>query len=80
VLTGAWGGDADSAAGRFGSAFRVLGEDPLGRLAGIDRPLDGPRTTADAQAVTLDVVWDAAAIARGIKDATDATVAEIMAP
>jgi hypothetical protein len=80
VLTGAWGGDAPGAAARFGSAFRVLADDPFGRLTGMDRPLEGPRTTADAAAVRLDVVWDAANVARGIKDATDASVAEIMAP
>jgi hypothetical protein len=80
ALTGAWGSDAASAAARFGSAFRVLADDPFGRLAGMDRPLDGPRTAADAAALTLDVVWDAGNLARGIKDVTDASVGEIMAP
>jgi hypothetical protein len=80
MLTGGWGADATRAATRLGSSFRVLADDPLGKLTGMDRPLDGPRTTADAEALRLDVVWDATLLARGIKDATDASVAEIMGP
>jgi len=78
VLTGAWGADAAGAEARLGAAFHVLSEDPLGRLTGANQPLVGPRTWSDPGALRLEVVLDPAAIARGLRDATDATVAEIM--
>ncbi len=78
LLTGAWGQDA-SAAERLRSAFGVLMVDPLGRLTGIDHPLEGPTVTADAGALTLEVTLDALAAARGFHTVADASVAEIMA-
>jgi hypothetical protein len=78
VLLGAWGADAPDAAVRLGAAFQVLSEDPLGRLMGVNRPIEGPRTAGDESALTLDAVLDLASIARGLRDATDATVAQIM--
>jgi|HubBroStandDraft_6_1064221.scaffolds.fasta_scaffold62853_4 hypothetical protein len=78
VLLGAWGSDAPDAAVRLGSAFHVLSEDPLGRLMGVNRPIEGPRTAGDEGALTLDAVLDPTAMARGLRDATDATVAQIM--
>ncbi len=78
VLLGAWGVDAGEAAARLGAAFHVLSEEPLGRLTGLDRPLESARTDGDESALRLDVVLDLAAVARGLRDATDATVAQIM--
>jgi hypothetical protein len=78
VLLGGWGADAPSAAERLGAAFHVLSEEPLGRLTGLDRPLESARTDGDESALRLDVVVDLAAVARGLRDATDATVAQIM--
>ncbi|MGO9838352.1 MAG: hypothetical protein ACLP1X_29580 [Polyangiaceae bacterium] len=78
LLLGAWGADAPAAEGRLAAAFHVLSEDPLGRLTGINRPIEAARTSGDASALRLDVVLDLAAIARGLRDATDASVAEIM--
>jgi hypothetical protein len=78
VLTGAWGQDARAAADRLEASFHVLAEDPLGRLTGIDRPLDGPRVTGQPDALILDVVLDAAMLAHGLKAITDAAVPEIM--
>jgi hypothetical protein len=78
LLLGAWGADAPAAEGRLGAAFHVLSEDPLGRLTGMNRPIEAARTSSDAGALRLDVVLDLATIARGLRDATDASVAEIM--
>jgi hypothetical protein len=78
VLLGAWGADAPGAELRLGAAFNVLAEDPLGRLTGLNRPIDGPRTSSDSSAIKLDVVLDLVAVARGLRDATDATAADIM--
>jgi hypothetical protein len=79
LLMGAWGQDASAAAERLRSAFGVLMVDPLGRLTGIDHPLEGPTVTADAGALTLEVTLDALAAARGFHTMGDANVAEIMA-
>jgi hypothetical protein len=79
LLTGAWGGDAAAAGERLRSAFGVLAADPLGRLTGLDRPLEGPVVAASEDALRLDVTLDALALARGIHDAADASLAEIMA-
>jgi hypothetical protein len=78
LLLGAWGADAPGAAERLGAAFHVIAEDPLGRLTGINRPVEDARTSGDAGSVRLDVVVDLAAVARGLRDATEATAAEIM--
>lgn len=79
VLTGAWGGDAVAAAQRLEDAFHVLTEDPLGRLGGLDRPVDGPRVAGDAEALVLDVALDPVRVSRGVRAATEAPLAEIMA-
>ncbi|HEY8039397.1 MAG TPA: hypothetical protein VIF15_06365 [Polyangiaceae bacterium] len=79
VLTGAWGADAGAAAERLAAAFNVLAADPLTRLMGLEHPLDGPRAYGDAGALRLEVTLDALALGRGLHDATDATIGEIMA-
>jgi hypothetical protein len=78
VLTGGWGDDAPAAAARLLSAFDVLATDPLARLTGMDRPVEGPRVSGDAGALRLDVTLDATALARGVRAATGATLDEIM--
>jgi hypothetical protein len=79
VLTGAWGAEADAAARRLAGSFRVLAGDPLGRLTGLDRPIEGPIATGDPEALTLDVTLDPVTLSRGVRAATDAPLAEIMA-
>lgn len=78
VLTGAWGDDGAAAAERLAAAVHVLSESPAGRLFGIDHPLEGPTTRALADALVLDAVIDATPLARGVHDALDADVNEIM--
>ena len=79
VLAGAWGTDAPRAAERFAAAFQLLATDPLGRLMGIDHPLEEPRVSGDDEALRLQVVLDPLALARGLQAATDARISEIMA-
>ncbi len=79
LLMGAWGEDAPAAADRLRSAFGVLTGDPLGRLMGLDHPLDGPTVTADANVLRLEATFGALAAARGLHTIVDANVAEIMA-
>jgi hypothetical protein len=78
VVTGAWGADAAAAADRLLAAFGVLASDSLGRLLGVDRPLEAPRASGDAEALRLDVSLDALALGKGLRDATSATIAEVM--
>jgi hypothetical protein len=78
LLLGAWGADCGGAAERLGAAFRVLSEDPLGRLTQLNRPRTGPTVSGDPSALRLVVAVDPIALARGFRDATDASVAAIM--
>jgi hypothetical protein len=80
VLAGAWGTDAAAAAQRLEASFRVVAEDPLGRLLGLDRPVRAPRTRADPEFLDLEVVLDPLSLARGIRAATSASINEIIAP
>jgi hypothetical protein len=79
VLVGPWGEQAQAAAERLAAAARVLSNDPLGRLLGLDHPLEGPRVSADAESVRLDVTLDSLALGRGLHGATGATIPEILA-
>jgi hypothetical protein len=78
VLTGAWGSEWPKAAERLDAFFRVVAEDPLGRLLGLDRPTTQSHTTGDAAAVELDVRADARAMAVGLRAATTASLSEIL--
>jgi hypothetical protein len=79
VVLGAWGKQASAAAERLGAAFHVLAEDSVGRLMGLDHPLDGPSVSGLGDALRLDATFDPLVIARGLHAATDATMAEILA-
>jgi hypothetical protein len=79
VLMGDWASDGPAAAGRMGSAYRVVTEDSMGRLAGLDHPIKPPEVTWDASALQLDVALDAVELARGVRAATSGSLGEIMA-
>jgi hypothetical protein len=79
VLTGAWGEDAAAAADRLAASFRVLADDPLGRLTGLDRPVEGPTATGSPDVLALDVALDPVTMSRGLRAAVGAPLAEIMA-
>jgi len=79
VLAGAWGGDASRAAERLAASFQRLAGDPLGKLLGIDHPLEETRVSGDDEALRLQVVLDPLALARGLVAVTQARISEIMA-
>ncbi|HEX3343339.1 MAG TPA: hypothetical protein VHS09_02150, partial [Polyangiaceae bacterium] len=79
VLAGAGGPDAPRASERLAAAFQVFAADPLGRLMGIDHPIEEPRISGDDEALRLEVTLDPLAAARGLKAATDARIGEILA-
>ncbi|HLK37356.1 MAG TPA: hypothetical protein VKU41_11430 [Polyangiaceae bacterium] len=78
VLTGAWGAEAPAAAQRLDAAFRVLTEDALGHLLGLEAA-GAARSAGDPTSLELTVPVDAAALIRGLRAVTDASVSEIMA-
>jgi hypothetical protein len=78
VLTGAWGADAAAAAARLASSYQLLANDSLGRLLGMDHPLEEPQVSGDAEALRLAVLLDAPALFRGLHAATEARIGEIM--
>jgi hypothetical protein len=78
VLAGNWGADAAAAGERFAAAFRVLAEDPVGRLLGVDRPLEPPHVSVDPTALALDVALEPFAFVHGLRAATGASLPEIL--
>lgn len=78
VLTGAWGKDAPAAAERLAAAVHVVSETPFGRLLGLHRPVVPPRVQGSAEALVVEVTIDGFALARGLHDALDAEIADIM--
>lgn len=78
VITGAWGDDASAASERLGAAAHVLSESSAGHLFGIHNPIEEPHVHVEPDALVLDATIDGAALARGIHDAVDAEVADIM--
>lgn len=78
VITGAWGIDASAAASRLAAAINVLSESPLGRLLGLHDPLEEPRVRTTDDALILEMTIDATTFARGMHDAVDAEIAEIL--
>jgi hypothetical protein len=78
VLTGAWGKDAPAAAERLAAAAHVISESPFGRLLGLDHPVVAPQVRGTDDALVLDLVVDGLALARGVHDALDAEIGEIM--
>lgn len=78
VLAGAWGTDAEAAAERLKAAVHVVSETPLGRLLGLDHPPAPPTVRGTADALVLEATLDLATLARGVHDAVDAEIGEIM--
>jgi hypothetical protein len=78
VLTGAWGKDAPAAAERLAAAVNVVAESPFGRLLGLNHPLVPPRVRGEDDALFVEVTLDAMVVARGLHDALDAEIGDIM--
>jgi hypothetical protein len=78
VLTGAWGKDAPAAAERLAAALNVVADSAFGRLLGLDHTLVAPKVRTMEDALVLEVTIDGMALARGLHDALDAEIADIM--
>ena len=79
VLLGGWGADAASAAQYLSAEYQRLAQVPIGRLCGLDKPLDGPRVRGGDDALVLEASLDALTVARGLRAMTGASIDEIMA-
>jgi hypothetical protein len=80
VVTGAWGEDAKAAGERLAAAAHVLSESAVGHLLGLHKPLHAAVVRTEPEALVLDVTLDANLLARGLRDAAIADVAEFLAP
>lgn len=78
VLTGAWGKDAPAAAERLAAAVHVVSESTFGRLLGLHQPVVAPQVRGSQDSLVIDVTIDGMALARGLHDALDAEIGEIM--
>lgn len=78
VLAGAWGKDAAAASERLAAAVHVVSESAFGRLLGLAHPLSAPQVRGTDDALFLDVTIDGASLARGLHDALDAEIGDIM--
>ncbi len=79
VLTGAWGDDAPAAGERLAAAVHVVAESSVGRLFGLDKPIDGaPVVHHQRDALVLEMTLDGMTLARGAHDALDAEVTDIL--
>lgn len=78
VLIGAWGDDGPAAAERLAAGANVLSGSAMGRLFGLDNPVRSPAARVENDALVLEATIDGDALAKGLHDALDADVAEIM--
>jgi len=78
VLIGAWGEDGPAAAERLSASANVLSDSAVGRLFGFDKPIKSPRAHVEGDALVLEATVDGNALAKGLHDALDADVADIM--
>jgi hypothetical protein len=74
----AQGTDPKAAVQRLGATFDALAQSGLGRLCGLDRPKKGPITGTSETALFLDVELDSSTVAKGLHDATEASILEIL--
>jgi hypothetical protein len=80
IVTGAWGDDAKAAGERLAAAVHVLSESAVGHLLGLHKPIHGPTVRTETEALVLEATLDANRLARGVRDAVMADVAEILGP
>ncbi len=78
VLLGAFGNDAPAAAERLSAATNVICQNALGRLLGLDAPVEPPTVSAAADALTWGAAFQVEKLGAGIHTALDAHISEIM--
>src|SRR5262249_24561853 len=78
VLIGARGDDGPAAAQRLAAGAQGLSGGNVRRLFGLDNPGRSPTGPVENDALVLEATIDGNALAKGLHDALDADVADIM--
>ncbi len=79
VVLGDYDKAPEDAARRFGAMVDViLAKNALGRMLGLDTPIESPRASALPGALRVAAVFDGTRLARGLHTALDAEISEIM--
>ncbi|MFO0667817.1 MAG: hypothetical protein U0174_27940 [Polyangiaceae bacterium] len=83
VLLGEWERDRDAARERLSAAWNVLGASGMGRLLGLDRPLEPasvvtPKEADGSPSLWLHVSFDAETLAKSVADVLDSDIRSIL--
>lgn len=78
VVGGAWGEDAAPAAERLAAAVHVLSASALGRVLGLDPPLEGPVSRVLPDALVLEATVDADRLARGAHGVLEGDITDLL--
>lgn len=78
VLLGAFGNDAPAAAERLSAATNVISQNALGRMLGLDSPVEPAAVIATPDSLTWGAAFLVEKLGAGIHAALDAQIAEIM--
>jgi hypothetical protein len=70
--------DMGAASQRLLATFDTLAQSGLGRLCGLDRPKKGPTTGHSDDTLILEVELDPLLLGKGLNDATQATVTQLL--
>ncbi len=79
VVLGAFDDDSDAAGKRLGAVVDLLSaKNALAHMLGLHQPVESPRIVALPDALRLEAVFDGARLARGLHNALDADIADII--
>ncbi|MFO0760928.1 MAG: hypothetical protein U0359_30910 [Byssovorax sp.] len=78
AVAGDFSKSGDPASRELGRAWDELAKGSFGHLLGLDQPVEAPLLTFSPTAVACAVELDPQKLARGLRDATSAQIAEIM--
>jgi hypothetical protein len=77
LLTGAWDDPPTVALRRLTQTADDIASSPLGRLTGLDHPIERPSLGGDREAIHLEVLVDAMKVAEGLQAATSAELRDL---
>ena len=77
TMLGTWK-EGDGASTRLLAWLDTFGQEGLGRLLGIHKPVAAPRVRTLDDALVLEATFDAETLAQGLHDGIDADIREIM--
>jgi hypothetical protein len=77
LLLGAWDDPPTVALRRLSETAQDIATSPLGRLTGLDHPIERPSLGGDREAIHLEVLVDAMKVAEGLQAATSAELRDL---